>query len=75
MHGGYFDKQLPTLGNKVLGCRNCKFNMHGKIRKTWTLVTQTISPGNLSFTVNEPVDWVNGDRIAVAATSFDHYET
>ena len=30
---------------------------------------------SLPFTVNEPVDWVNGDRIAVAATSFDHYET
>lgn len=73
LHGGYFDKQLPTLGNKVLGCRNCKFNMHGKIRKTWTLITSTINPGDLTFTVNEPVDWINGDRIAIAATSFDHY--
>jgi hypothetical protein len=37
LHGGYYDKQLPTLGNKVLGCLNCRFNMHGKVRTpTWT---------------------------------------
>ena len=37
LHGGYYDKQLPYFGNKVLGCLNCKFNMHGKVRTpTWT---------------------------------------
>ena len=61
MYGGYYDKQLPTLGNKVLGCRNCKFNMHGKLRAvTWTLVNSTISPGDIKFTVITPVDWVAG---------------
>ncbi len=60
MHGGYFDKQLPTLGNKVIGCRNCKFNMHGKERKTWTEVQSTISVGATTFSVIEPVDWVAG---------------
>lgn len=61
LHGGYFDKQLPTFGNKVLGCRNCKFNMHGKERtKTWTLVASTINPGDTTFDVLETVDWVAG---------------
>lgn len=29
LHGGFYDKQLPIFGNKVLGCRNCKFSLHG----------------------------------------------
>ena len=49
--------------------------MHGKERKTWTEVQTTIAPGATSFTVISPVDWVAGDKIAVAATSYDHYET
>ena len=37
LHGGYYDKQLPIFGNKVLGCRNCKFSMYGQERTpTWT---------------------------------------
>lgn len=37
LYGGYYDKQLPYFGNKVLGCMNCKFNMHGAVRTpTWT---------------------------------------
>ena len=76
MHGGYYDKQLPIFGNKGIGCLNCKFNMHGKERTpTWTQVLSTISPGSVSFEVIEPVDWVAGEKIAVAATEFDHYET
>ncbi len=51
MYGGYFDKHLPMLGNKVIGCRNCKFNMHGKVRKTWTEVESTILPGATTFKV------------------------
>ena len=46
LHGGYYDKQLPIFGNKVLGCENCKFNMHGRVRTpTWTEVADTIQPG------------------------------
>lgn len=50
--------------------------MHGKERtRTWTEVAATIAAGAVSFTVIAPVDWVAGERIAVAATGFDHYET
>lgn len=52
MHGGYYDRQLPIFGNKGIGCRNCKFNMHGVERNpTWTEVAATINPGDTSFTV------------------------
>lgn len=75
MHGGYYDKQLPIFGNKGIGCLNCKFDMHGKPKdKTWTLVENTIDVNTKTFTVVEAVDWEAGDKIAVASTTFDHYE-
>ena len=76
LHGGYYDKQLPMFGNKVIGCRNCKFSMYGRERTpTWTELSATISPQDSSFTVIEPVDWEAGEKIAVASSTFDHYET
>ena len=76
MHGGYYDRQLPIFGNKGIGCRNCKFKMHGKVRNpTWTQIASTINPGTREFDVIEAVDWQPGEMIAIASTSFDHYET
>jgi hypothetical protein len=50
LHGDYYDKQLPIFGSKVLGCKNCKFNLHGKVRvPTWTELTATISPGGITL--------------------------
>jgi hypothetical protein len=61
LHGGYYAKQLPIFGNKVLGCLNCKFSLHGKERRpTWTMVANTINIGDTSFNVLEPVDWQPG---------------
>ncbi len=52
LYGGYYDKQLPMFGNKVLGCRNCKFSLHGQVRvPTWTEISDTIMPGDISFSV------------------------
>ena len=52
LHGGYYDKQLPYFGNKVLGCMNCKFNMHGIVRNpTWTLLASTINAGDTQLTL------------------------
>lgn len=43
---------------------------------TWTQVESTIEVGDNSFTVLHNVDdWLPGEKIAVAATTFDHYET
>lgn len=75
LHGGYYDKQLPIFGNKVLGCRNCKFSLHGELRTpTWTQLKSTIEPGATQFELIEAVDWRVGEKIVVASTSFDHYE-
>lgn len=76
LHGDYYGKQLPTFGNKMIGCRNCKFNMHGIPRfPTWTDLDATIQPGQVTVKLVEPVDWQVGESIAVAASSFNHYES
>ena len=50
--------------------------MHGIERNpTWTELADTIEPGMTSFSVLEPVDWQEGEKIAIAASGFDHYET
>jgi len=49
------------FGNKGIACLNCKFSMYGKPRiPTWTTISATISPNDISFTVSEDVDWVAG---------------
>ena len=75
MHGDYYGVQQPMFGNKGIGCLNCKFSMYGTPRvKTWTTITATINPGDTSFVVKDTVDWVNGQQIVVASTSFIHTE-
>lgn len=29
LYGDIEDPQLPVFGNKVLGCHNCQFEVHG----------------------------------------------
>lgn len=48
--------------------------MHGQVRTpTWTMVSETINPGDSCFTVLEDVDWEEGEKIAVASTGLNHY--
>jgi hypothetical protein len=76
LYGDYYDKQLPTFGNKMIGCKNCKFNMHGIPRNpTWTDLDVTILPGAVTVHLTQAVDWNVGESIAVAATSFNHLES
>jgi hypothetical protein len=73
MYGSYYGKQQPMFGNKGIGCRECKFSMYGKPRnKTWTMIADTIYPGNTTFNVIDTVDWQIGERIVIASTDFDH---
>lgn len=76
MYGDYYGKQLPTFGNKMIGCKNCKFNMHGVVRiPTWTDLNATILPGDTTLHLNQAVDWLPGESIAVASSSFNHLES
>ncbi len=61
MYGSYYGKQQPMFGNKGIGCMNCKFSMYGTPRtKTWTVISNTINPGDTIFTVQDTVDWQVG---------------
>lgn len=45
--------------------------MHGQPKlPTWTLLNATADPGDNTITVNGPINWVAGDRIAIASSSF-----
>lgn len=74
MYGDYYDKQLPTFGNKGIGCINCKFSMHGKkIGTTWTMISQAALAGATTINVEGDIsDWENGDEIVIASTDLDH---
>lgn len=75
MHGGYYDTQQPMFGNKGIGCMECKFSMYGNPKQyTWTMLSNTINPTDNFLKVKDPVDWIVGDVIVVASTSFFHWE-
>ena len=75
MYGGYYGKQQPMFGNKGIGCKDCKFSMHGAPRtKTWSSLSATVSPNSTQLTVVDSVDWQVGEEIVVASTSFEWTE-
>lgn len=63
------------FGNKGIGCMECFLSLYGQKRLyTWTQLNSTINVGDITLTVQDPVDWNVGETIVVASTSFDHYE-
>ena len=76
LEGNYYTKQLPAFGNKVLGCHLCTLDLHGSNRDVvWTELESTVSPGDLTLTLTQQVDWVVGDSIVVASSSFSHQQS
>jgi hypothetical protein len=50
--------------------------MHGVVRiPTWTDLNATILPGGTTIHLNQAVDWLPGESIAVASSSFNHLES
>lgn len=75
MYGDYYGTQQPIFGNKGIGCLECKFSMHGKVRTyTWTMLSASIMAGDTTLNVMDSVDWEVGEEIVVASTDFDHNE-
>ncbi|XP_069115782.1 fibrocystin-L-like [Argopecten irradians] len=51
-------------------------DFHGKeVRKPWTTLGATASPGDTTLTLSEEVPWVPGDTLILAPTSYDPWET
>jgi hypothetical protein len=74
LYGGYYNRQLPIYGNKVLGCHNCRFDMHGSNRISWTELQDPISPSSTTLKLTKPVDWKVGEEIVVAPTGLNFRE-
>lgn len=56
---------------QVLAIREGQVRLYGQPKlPTWTLLNATADPGDMNITVNGPVNWVVGDRIAIASSSF-----
>lgn len=58
--GGYYGKQQPLFGNKVLGCLDCHLSLYGRPRLTWTTLAMTIISGDSFLKLSAPNDWAVG---------------
>jgi hypothetical protein len=76
LYGTYQGDQLPEFGNKVLGCHTCKLDFHGAPKTpVWTQLEATTNPGDTQITLSvDQVNWVVGDEIVIATTSFNPKE-
>ena len=65
----------PNVGGKAIGVFG-GLDMHGQPREVaWTKLDTTIAVGDVVVTLEEAVDWVVGDEIVVAATSYNSSES
>jgi len=71
MHGNISSPYLPIYGNKCIGVKESTLDMHGVKRvPTWTVLNETVQPGATVIKLSQAVDWVAGEQIAIAATSY-----
>lgn len=75
MHGNISSPYLPIYGNKCIAVKQGTLDMHGIVRTpTWTVMNETALPGATTIKLSEAVDWVAGEEIAIAATSYNGRE-
>jgi hypothetical protein len=75
MHSKIEDPYIPIYGNKCIGLRQGTLDLHGVKRSTtWTVLEKTAEAGTNQITLSESVDWVVGDVIGVASTSYQGRE-
>ena len=54
LHGNISDVQIPSMGNKVLGCHQCTLDIHGiQPSHHFTLLSSTASIGDTVITVDD----------------------
>ena len=74
LHGGPISKEIPVYGAKVLACRFCTLDLHGRPllgERTHTKLAQTAAKGSRELRLAEPVDWDVGADVALTSTSAD----
>lgn len=59
---------IDGLGSKFLAAVDGgRIELHGPRRTSWVVLGDTVAPGAIVLRLSEPVDWVAGDRIAIAS--------
>jgi hypothetical protein len=72
LHGGPKSVDLPIYGAKVLACRECTLDLHGRFHHvTWTRLSATAAKGATSLSLQQSVDWAVGSKIIVTSTHWD----
>jgi hypothetical protein len=75
MHSKIDSPYLPIYGNKCIGLRFGDLDMHGVAKTpTWTRMEATVEKGATKIQLERAVDWIAGDEIAVASTSYNPRE-
>ena len=72
LHGSPNSKELPLYGAKVLGCRACTLDLHGRPSlddRTHTKLAATVQPGNATLLLTEAVDWPINSFAVVTSTA------
>ena len=71
LHGTPTSKELPIYGAKVLGCRDCTLDLHGRpTSRSWTKLAATAPANANELWLAEPVDWANNSYVVVTSTTW-----
>lgn len=71
LYGNPQSIDLPTFGSKCLACFECKMDLHGAPQISWTMLTNTIKPGDTVIEVQHKVAWPLGSKVVIATTDYE----
>ena len=72
LHGSPVSKEIPLYGAKVLACRECTLDLHGRPHldgRVHTKLAATAEAGNATLVLTEPVDWPPNSMAFVSSTA------
>ena len=80
--GSPVSQEIPVYGAKVLACRFCTLDLHGRpllADRTHTKLARTARKGEMELWLMEPVDWAPDSQIAITSTAvngtFEEFDT
>jgi hypothetical protein len=71
LYGNPVSQELPIYGAKMIACRECTLDLHGKpVAHTWTSLGEPAHAGDNTITLMQSVDWpVGGIRSLTSSQS------
>ena len=69
IHGHVRSKEIPVYGAKSIALREGYLGLHGQhVLHTWTVIMETVHPGDTTLKLKDAVTWKPGDKIVLAPT-------